>query len=373
MFSKVLITSDIHLSDTIWKHRPIYGDAYHSWHYIIDYAIANSVDAVILAGDILDKQQNVAKPISELVHGLQKLDKAGIKVLYNQGQHEYQKEKPWLDVANCNAKHLSVDMAEEYFLSNGLKIAGFDYCNDKTLAENLTKIGKDSTQGYLLVCHQVWKDFMGDVGRPQGCFDDIPANVKILVTGDYHEHMVHKHNDGALWVLSPGSTHLRNLTEPADKAFFVLDVKSDSYRVVSETIPTRVKFEVATGKQPHNKLSSLIGHLIKEAATEKLPEELRKPVVRVIHNPDELDFARHVKDQFEDKAHLFFKLRTVVAETLTSDTTPDESRTTLKACLPDELDPQAEPAAFNLASELLSGGDPTLTLERWLEEMLDAD
>ena len=64
---KILVTSDLHLSDRIWRHYPIEGDSYHSWNQIVDLAINHSVDAIILAGDILDKQQNLSYPIQNLL------------------------------------------------------------------------------------------------------------------------------------------------------------------------------------------------------------------------------------------------------------------------------------------------------------------
>ncbi len=51
----VLVASDLHLSPRIWKHQPIEGDSYWSWVSIVKLAIARKVEAVVLAGDLLDK------------------------------------------------------------------------------------------------------------------------------------------------------------------------------------------------------------------------------------------------------------------------------------------------------------------------------
>lgn len=370
VFKRILATSDLHLSDTIWKHRPIHGDSYHSWSYIVDYAVTNEMDAVILAGDILDKQLNVATPVAKLNEGLRRLQANGIVVLYNQGQHEFQRQTPWMDVASLGAVHLNLN--SDFRTANGFRIAGFDYCNEKTLAENLGEIAKDSTQSYFLVCHQVWKNFMGDVGKSQGCFDDLPANVRCMLTGDFHQTVVQTRDDG-LTVLSPGSTHLRSLAEPADKYFFELTFDKSEFTCQKRLIPTRGYFCFSVKSNPdYKQISKEIKECLKTDYSH-LPEELRKPILRVIHGADDFDFVRYVKQNFDDKAHLFFKLKHIAAEPLDVDVTADESKLTLQACLPDEIDPEGAPKAYALASSLLSGGDPETILEKWLEENLDAD
>jgi DNA repair exonuclease SbcCD nuclease subunit len=372
MFKKIFVTSDLHLSDTIWKHRPIYGDSYHSWRYIVDYAVWDKADAVILAGDILDKQLNVARPVAELNAGIKKLRDNGISVLYNQGQHEFQRDLPWMEVASLDALHLTLDSNDR--LANGMRIVGFDYCNAKTLAENLAAIAKDSTQEYVLVCHQVWKDFMGEVGKTQGCFDDIPPNVKLLVTGDYHQTIERKHGSN-LTVLSPGSTHLRSLAEPASKYFFKLTCDDVDFKICTQEIPTRGYLEVSTNAGSYKKIVERVKDFLSlnQQSFTNLPEELRKPIIRLVHGTEDFDFVRFVKQEFDDKAHLFFKHKSVVVEALSSDVTVDESKLTLQSCLSDEIEPEGAPMAYALASELLSGGNPDVVLERWLEDNTNAD
>ena len=121
---KILVTSDLHLSDKIWKHRPIEGDSYHSWRQIVDLAIEHECDVVILAGDLLDKQTNVSNPVQELVAGLRRLEQAHIEVWYNQGQHEYQ-AVPWMSLDEG-----TVWLHENAVTTpNNWNIAGCDYQN----------------------------------------------------------------------------------------------------------------------------------------------------------------------------------------------------------------------------------------------------
>lgn len=380
-FNRVIATSDLHLSDTIWKHRPIYGDSYHSWQYIVKYAIETKADAVILGGDLLDKQLNLANPIHQLLAGISELAACNIQVIFNQGQHEFQADVPWARLGNLNGNvfHLTDPKSQnkKFKLANGLAIVGFDYCNAKTLASRLEELACLSGQ-YFLVTHQVWKDFMGDLGNPQGSFEDIPANVRYLLTGDYHRHMCVKQGDRDLTVLSPGSSHMRSLSEPPDKYFFVLEaVKGKpTLSITSEKIPTRGYREFKTSEQSPIALESEIAAFVKnceENLAVDLPQELKRPVVRITHKANENEIVNRISEKYGNAVHLFFKLEGLVVTNLADEKTVDVSKLTLAECLDGEVDKDKEPLTYELASRLLAGGDPSVVLETWLEEKLNAN
>ena len=212
------------MSDRIWKHRPIEGDSYDAWRFIVGYAVSPAtpkIDAVIIAGDILDKQTNRSEAIHHLTVGLSTLVENDIRVFFNQGQHCMQ-ESPWPTLVD-GVRHLK--LGDVYDLG-GLKMTGFDYCSKEQFQENLKHESVENAD--ILVCHQVWKDFMGDVGKPQGCFADVPDNVSFIFTGDYHEAICQGYAGRV--VVSPGSTHLRSISEPVDKSFWIFDTekKKDS-------------------------------------------------------------------------------------------------------------------------------------------------
>ena len=96
---KILVTSDLHLSERIWKHRPIEGDSFYSWMQIQDAASEHKVDAVILAGDLLDKRKNSSESVTRLLQGLSRITAKNIPIIFHQGQPEMQ-DNPW-----CLANH----------------------------------------------------------------------------------------------------------------------------------------------------------------------------------------------------------------------------------------------------------------------------
>jgi DNA repair exonuclease SbcCD nuclease subunit len=217
MTERVLIASDLHLSQRIWQHRPIFGDSYSSWRQLVQYAIDYEVTAVILAGDLLDRQSNTSEPVCEFAAGLNRLIEAGIEVFYVQGQHEMQ-EVPWASLAK-GVQHINdklVDIAR-------LKVYGMDFRSATQLQASLAQIPPEAN---VLVAHQVWSDFMGDIVHSQGSFADIPSHIELLITGDYHKTVCQQLPSG-MQVLSPGSTHMRAINEPAEKYGHLLTVQDD--------------------------------------------------------------------------------------------------------------------------------------------------
>ena len=360
----LLVASDVHLSDSIWKHMPILGDSFYSWQQIVGHAINRNVDGVLLAGDILDKQVNQAKTVGALLDGLARLTRQKIPVYFNQGQHEFQVE-PWmlinsnLDVTWLHQKTIEI---------NGWKIVGCDYQNEekfKAFLKSPLALSAD-----ILVCHQVWQDFMGENAKPQASFADIPKSVQCLITGDYHEHIVRRVND--LIVLSPGSTHLRSLSEPTNKSVFLLQLNESDLSVADIELRTRRVYQFKT-TQPVEVLLAQAEAALEDAKAyaEKydLPEELHKPVFRLTHSMDDTLIVRLFKNKFTDNTHLFFK--PVITAQEKEKELPKLStgnKTNLINCLDGFIDKEAKPKAYGLALSLLSEPEPEQALNRWLEE-----
>jgi len=370
---RILVTSDLHLSDRIWRHRAIEGDSYHSWHQIVDLAISERVHAVILAGDVLDKQQNLSAPVQHLLEGITELSKEGIRVLYNQGKHEFQAQ-PWIS-AGPGTQWLQL---LDYVTPKGWVISGCDYQNADNLQTFLKSFRAKAAD--ILVCHQVWKDFMGEVGKPQGEFADIPENVKLLITGDYHEHICQQF--GKLTVLSPGSTHMRSITEPEDHFVFLLELGSreEKPKIKSLELFTRrciwliaksFKSEAALDKRVKAELESASEY----AAKHNFPDQLRMPLIHLTHHVDDNELVNRFQTRWGSAAHLFFKQVTnhTTEEDKVVDYLDASDRVSMLSCLDQFLDPQTQPLSYSLALALVQSPDPEQTLHRWIKEQTSAD
>ena len=303
---KVLISSDLHLSKKIWRHRPILMDSYWSFRYLVRQAVELQVDAVILAGDLLDKQVNHSETLHELRYGLLHLQQRGIPVYYIQGQHEYQ-SLPWFDLfPNTYWLH------ERTVELGGAKFVGCDYRDRDGLQAFLASDMAKSAD--VLVCHQVWQEFL-PIGNPQGSFEDIPEDVSYLITGDFHE-TISRETPSGLTVLSPGSTHLRSVAEPEDKFFFVMTIDDDgNVDTQRHNIPTRRMVTVDLS------MSYVEDEVVADVAAcfsginsycEKhyMPDSLHAPIIRVFHTPSSVEFVSTLTNSVQGKAHVFSKILT---------------------------------------------------------------
>lgn len=368
----ILVTSDLHLSNRVWTHRPIEGDSYYAWDQIVTLALDHGVEAVILAGDILDKQVNVSEPIHKLLAGVRKLTDTGIGVYYNQGQHEYQ-ESPWLQAATK-----AVWLHEHNRTFDGWQIAGCDYQNSEEKLKQFLKSDL-AQESNILVCHQVWRDFMGDMAKPQGCFNDIPPNVKYLITGDYHMNLIHHHGD--LTVLSPGSTHMRNIAEPENKKVFLIKNYDKKYKstekLIIETLPLysrrciRLTVDKAKGSWEVLKLMAE-AELTKAAAYAEdnaIPAEIAMPLLHLLHTSNDIELVGRFKQHFESKAHLFFKQKeNKQFESEEQDVqVVSGDRIGMMQCVDACISKSEKPLVHDLVLTLLQSPDPEQALQQWVK------
>ncbi len=368
--AKILGTSDWHLSDRIWKHRPIEGDSYAACHYICDWAFENDVTHVIIAGDILDKQRNNSTAIHYLTTNLEMLTDAGIKVYFNQGQHCMQ-EKPW-PVLVPGVVHLQLGDVHNI---GGLMVGGFDFCHREQLQENLKSDALKELN--VLVCHQVWQDFMGDVGNPQGCFADVPDNISTIITGDYHEAICQGYAGKV--VISPGSTHMRSISEPVDKSFYVIDTESTTFaRAVP--IPTRRAYSITADSTPEaldNKIDGCVSMSRQYwLELESNPiSDTYKPLIRITHDAGSFDQGcQKVIAKYEKDAHFFYKA-VKPEENKDLDILEHvgaEDRLRMVDCLNAAVSSKDKPLVHSLATALLGNGEPEEILELWIKEQTDA-
>ena len=361
---KILVASDLHISEKIWQHKPITGDSYYSWKQIVQIGCDNNVDAVILAGDLLDKQSNTSGPIQQFTEGLRIFIEAEIPVYFNQGQHEFQ-ENPWAKlVPRC------VHLHKKSFKRDGVEIYGLDFQATEKLHEELKQIPKTAS---VLVAHQVWADFMGDIAKPQAAFSDIPEHITTLITGDYHVSSAKKH--GKRLVISPGSSHLRSISEPVDKFCYLLELPSQKVTEVPLRTRRCIEFETKYKSQQAivEQLTQEIDNAYEYAATHKLPESLVRPLVRITHDIADKEIQRQLTSLLGERVHFFWKCVNERAKLDGEDQAAElsEARVTMADCLDEFVDPEEEPVVFNLAERLLQSDEPAAELGRWVDSSLD--
>ncbi|HEX3935444.1 MAG TPA: DNA repair exonuclease [Puia sp.] len=88
---KILASADLHLGKRSSGMR-VFGDdcaTRHTWQRIVDYAVRHSVDALVLAGDIIDRDNRYFEGSGALQDGFVQLRDAGVEVFLVSGNHDF--------------------------------------------------------------------------------------------------------------------------------------------------------------------------------------------------------------------------------------------------------------------------------------------
>ncbi len=88
---KILATSDLHLGKSSAGVKAGNNETATkvTWKRMVDLAIADNVDAIIIAGDIIDRDDHYYEAIGQLQSGFDKLNNANIEVLMVAGNHDF--------------------------------------------------------------------------------------------------------------------------------------------------------------------------------------------------------------------------------------------------------------------------------------------
>lgn len=88
MKARFLHCADIHLGNRQYNNDTRYWDFSRAYRAVVDTALAERVDFVVLAGDLFHHRSVDPRTLSHAVGGLQRLRAAGIPVLAVEGNHE---------------------------------------------------------------------------------------------------------------------------------------------------------------------------------------------------------------------------------------------------------------------------------------------
>jgi DNA repair exonuclease SbcCD nuclease subunit len=235
------LASDLHLAPLIWTDRPqIKGDAYRALESIAEH-VTRIKEPLILAGDLFDVRRPPPDAVGAMNRFMSCMEHAGINVFFIQGQHELSRDQTWVGT-HCWPVHAH----KQKFTIGGRVFYGLDWLPRGELQEALAKIPPEAE---ILVCHQVWQDFMGTNCATDGAIGEIPPNIKYVLTGDFHKHTI-SHVNGKV-VVSPGSTYIRSISEESQKNFFhATEVRGD---LLFKSVPIKSRvvshLEITTPEQ----------------------------------------------------------------------------------------------------------------------------
>ncbi len=88
---KILCTGDIHIGrrSTLTDADAVDASCAGAWGRVVDYAVGQKVDALLLAGDIVDRDNRFFEAFGPLERGVRGLVENGVKVIAVAGNHDY--------------------------------------------------------------------------------------------------------------------------------------------------------------------------------------------------------------------------------------------------------------------------------------------
>lgn len=356
--------ADLHLEDGAWSTRPgIYGDAYYSFAQIVEYCVLHNLP-LILGGDVLEKKSNSARPIAKLCEGLTQMQNARVPVYYIQGNHEYDRNAPWLSVHPWPV-HLH-NQCLPFGGVNGPRVYGLDWLPRGEIQTALAQVPADTD---ILVTHQVWRDFMGTVGRIECELTDV-HHVSVVLAGDFHvtKTVEGKNAQGKnIRMLSPGSIAMQDISESPTKHFFVIGVDGGEFVFTAKTLFTRKFLQYAASTQDEldalcaGVLANDIAAAVQTAQTSGVPEEIVKPLVRIKFNKQLPDAYLRLITAVSETAHVFCDALAEKTREVNSSFVRSRPTNTLLSALEDLLGADSE--AYKLAAKLVNAADPAKELD----------
>jgi len=286
--------ADAHVDSHTWAAIPtLCGDSAFSLRQIFDFAIKNNVPYIISAGDQFDSQKCKSYPYAIWNEQLDRLRKTNSKFLFIDGNHD------WDNPPKLAFHDRAIYIDSKIFQLGPFTAYGLSYKSSAELAEALASMPSAD----WLICHQGWKEIQR-FGATQGSITQIQKAKKVL-TGDYHKNFTKIIDNGSypLEIFSPGSIALQDISEPADKYFFVL---YDDGTVQRVPLRTRIVIDVSNLQETKdvinfvNSLGEKLTQAINTAKALGYPQTVIAPIVRGYYDRSLSETIRVIYDKFSE-------------------------------------------------------------------------
>ncbi|KRK89927.1 metallophosphoesterase family protein [Lentilactobacillus sunkii] len=247
---KFIHTADLHLDspflglknnvlpDELWER--VHQSTFDSFEKIIDAAIEQKVDFVLLVGDLFDREERSVAADAFLTDQLQRLDNNGIEAFVSFGNHDYSTSSPDSFGYPDNTMVFGNQVeTKKYTLSNGEVVAVSGFSFDKQWI----------TQPMIQNYPQAVSDATWNIGMLHGSLSTLnapeanyaPFTLTELEDKGYdywalgHIHKRQALNDQGTINYS-GNTQGRHINESGEKGYIL--VQSDGHQLKSEFKPT---------------------------------------------------------------------------------------------------------------------------------------
>lgn len=248
MQTRFLHFADCHLGKWQYNSRERFNDFARAFYAIIDTAIAEKVDFVLLAGDLFEKRSIDALTLNQAMRGLERLKSHNIPCIAVEGNHEraYVNEHiGWMSFLAVRDLIVLLDAPFEsgevrlsaynnrkgsYFEPRpGVRVHGLRYCGAatatavETYANALTTLPTSGIEYTIFMAHAgvegVLPDQTGGLTHRQWAV--LQPHINYLALGHVHKPFQFDH-----WIYNPGSPESCTVTEATweDRGYYLVEV-----------------------------------------------------------------------------------------------------------------------------------------------------
>lgn len=256
---RFLHIADCHLGYRQYNLRERINDFARAFYHVIDIAIQEQVNFVILAGDLFQKRTIDALTLGQAMRGLERLANANIPCIAVEGNHEhayYGERFSWMEfLAQRNLLHLLNTRMEEgkavveaYVKREGsyieplpgVRVHGMRYYGAATpqafklYAEALATAELPRVDYSIVVAHAGMEGVLPEQGGL--------SHREVGVLRDHTDYLalghIHKPYEFDNWIYNPGSLENCSLTEAdwPDRGYFLVDVDTARSGIKHEAV-----------------------------------------------------------------------------------------------------------------------------------------
>ncbi len=250
MSVKLLASADLHLGKKSSGIPDLTDECSvrFTWRRMVNLAVDNDVDAVVLAGDIIDRDNRFFEATGPLQDGFNRLKEAGIAVVMVTGNHDFDVLPDVIRIGNHDHVHLLGEKGrwEIRTLSLGEKkvqFAGWSFPVRHVPEDPSTQQWPETPDPDLPVIGLLHGDLTDTNSKyaPLDIHHLIPAKADVWVLGHIHKPGIYRKH-GPL-IFYPGSPHALHSGEPGAHGPFLLTLEGHETVSVKHIPLSPVRYE----------------------------------------------------------------------------------------------------------------------------------
>ncbi len=317
MSIKILATADLHIGiSSSAAENQTTASTRNTWDRMVDWAMENNVDAVVISGDIVDRENKFVEGMSTLKHGLDKLQAKNIHTIMAAGNHDFQTLPDIMRNFDTDLVHFlgakgTWEVKKVAIRGTEIQFVGWSFPRKhftKNPLENFPEEQIETDKPTIGLLHGDYSTNLAEsVYAPIDLNSLSNKNIDIWVLGHIHKPEILNENKPT--VFYPGSPQALSAKEQGEHGFRIIEIDNNMPRL-GEFIPIssvryeNIKIELTNCEDLNEVNTAILNNLLTQAESIETYNALEEIIFDVeltgeYHNINELrilkpeDFTGH--------------------------------------------------------------------------------